>query len=59
MDNYYAAGRQEVIDKVRQYLINCIEEWNSLGDRKYELANIQVYNHIRKCLDDLEEYENG
>lgn len=59
MDSYYAAGCQEVIDKVRQYLLNCIEEWNNLGDRKYELANIQVYNHIRKCLDDLEDYENS
>ena len=43
----------------KKYLFDCIEEWNNLGDRKYELANIQVYNHIRKCLDDLEEYENG
>lgn len=46
------------IKTIRKYLIDCIEEWNNLGDRKYELANIQVYTHIRKCLDDLENYQD-
>lgn len=55
----YKNGRHSVIKDVEKYLLDCIEEWNNLGDRKYEPANIQVYNHIRKCLDDLEEYENG
>ena len=44
------------VDTVRSYLLELIEEWNTLGDRKYELPNMQVYNHIRKELDDLEEY---
>lgn len=44
------------VDTVRNYLLRLIEEWSELGDRKYDLPNIQVYNHIRKELDDLEAY---
>ena len=44
------------VDTVRNYLLRLIEEWNELGDRKYDLPNIQVYNYIRKELDDLEAY---
>lgn len=44
------------VETVKDYLLWLIEEWNMLGDRKYELPNMQVYNHIRKELDDLETY---
>ena len=53
----YRNGQKDIIKKVEQYLLDCIEEWNELGDRKYDLPNIQVYNHIRKCLDDLEKLQ--
>ena len=39
---------------VKAYLENVLAEWDALGDRKYELPNMQVYNHTRKELDDLE-----
>ncbi len=52
----YLDGLKAVTDKVRNYLLGLIEEWDNLGDRKYDLPNMQVYNHIRKELDDLEEY---
>lgn len=42
------------VSAVRQYLIGLLDEWNKLGDRKYDLPNMQVYNHVRKELDDLE-----
>ena len=54
----YKNGVYSVIVDVRNYLLNCIEEWYKLDDRRFEPANIQVYNHVRACLDDLEEYEN-
>ncbi len=44
------------IEVVENYLSNLTDEWDKLGDRKYELANMQVYNHIRKEQDDLEEW---
>lgn len=44
------------IKVVRKYLLKTVEEWNKLGDRKYDLPNVQVYNHVRKCLDDLDAY---
>lgn len=44
------------IEVVENYLSNLIGEWDKLGDRKYELANMQVYNHIRKEQDDLAEW---
>lgn len=50
----YINGQKNIIKRVEEYLLKCIEEWNDLGDRKYEPANAQVYNHIRLCLDDLE-----
>jgi rubredoxin len=39
---------------VKKYLLGVLDEWEALGDRKYELPNMQVYNHTRKELDDLE-----
>ena len=53
----YQEGQRDILEKVEKYLLDTIEEWNRLGDRKYELPNIQVYNHIRKCLDGLEKLE--
>lgn len=44
------------VSAVKQYLIGLLDEWDKLGDRKYDLPNIQVYNHVRKELDDLEAY---
>lgn len=42
------------VSVVKNYLENVLAEWNALGDRKYDLPNMQVYNHTRKELDDLE-----
>lgn len=42
------------VSTVKQYLIGLLDEWNKLGDRKYDPPNMQVYNHVRKELDDLE-----
>lgn len=47
------------IKTVKKYLIDVIDEWHRLGDRGFEPANIQVYNCIRACLDDLERYEDA
>ena len=44
------------IEVVENYLDNIIDEWDKLGRRKYELANMQVFNHIRKEQDDLAEW---
>lgn len=47
----------EVLHKVKAYLFGVIDEWLAMtDDRKYELANVQVYNHVRKELDDLEAF---
>ena len=47
------------IKTIEKYLINVIDEWHNLGDRRFEPANIQVYNCIRACLDDLKRYEDA
>ena len=52
----YRDGFNQAVNQVRSYLLSVIEEWDGLGDRRYELPNIQVYNHARKELDDLESY---
>ena len=44
------------VNTIWNYLQNLMKEWDKLGDRKYEPANMQVYNHIRACQDDLEEW---
>ena len=47
----------QVLKDVKQYLLGVLAEWEKLPDqRRYELANIQVWNHTRKELDDLEAY---
>ena len=50
-------GMAHVVKDVKAYILAAIDEWNGLGDRKYDLPNVQVYNHLHKCLDDLETYE--
>lgn len=52
--NNYEMGQRDILNRIEEYLLKVIKEWDDLGDRKYELPNLQVYNHIRKCLDDLE-----
>lgn len=52
----YQDGFNQAVNQVKSYLIDLIEEWEELGDRKYDLPNMQVYNHVRKELDDLEAY---
>lgn len=54
LTDVYKAGQKDILDKVEQYILDCIKEWNELGDRKYETPNTQVYNHLRACMDDLE-----
>ena len=46
---------------IKQYLIKLMEDWDSLGERKYELPNMQVYNHVRIEMDKLSDYckKNG
>ena len=41
------------VSVVKNYLLECIKEWEGLGEQKHELANIQVLNHVKKELDDL------
>ena len=47
------------VSVIKDYLRNVLDEWNALGDRKYELPNMQVYNHVRKLQDDLDSYLEG
>lgn len=44
------------VSVVKNYLLGLLDEWNAMDDRKYELPNMQVYNHIRAELDDLAKY---
>ena len=39
---------------IEAYLQARLDEWNALGDRKWEPANIWGYNFIMACFDDLE-----
>lgn len=56
-DKGFRDGKAYVVGQVRQYLLAVIEEWTQMDDdRKYRLENMQVYNHIRKELDDLEAF---
>lgn len=56
-DKGFQDGKAYVVDQVRQYLLAVIEEWHKMDDdRKYRPENMQVYNHIRAELDDLEAF---
>ena len=58
IDLLKAAPEETVIpaESVRQYLLDVMQEWDRLGERKYETPNMQVYNHVRTEMDDLEAY---
>lgn len=40
--------------EIKAYLQARLDEWNALGDRKFEPANVWGYNFIMACFDDLE-----
>lgn len=42
------------VDEIKAYLQARLDEWNALGDRKWEPANMWGYNFIMACFDDLE-----
>ena len=44
------------LSEVEAYLRERLEEWEALGERKWEPANAWGYNFIRACMDDLENY---
>ena len=44
------------LSDVEVYLQKKLEEWEALGERKWEPANAWGYNFIRACMDDLENY---
>lgn len=39
---------------IKAYLQARLDEWDALGDRKWEPANMWGYNFIMACFDDLE-----
>lgn len=41
------------VRQIREYLQRKLDEWNALGDRKFEPANMWGYNFIMACFDDL------
>lgn len=48
------------VTEIKAYLQARLDEWNALGDRKWEPANMWGYNFIMACFDDLERRaENG
>ena len=42
------------VAKIEAYLQARLDEWNALGDRKWEAANMWGYNFIMACFDDLD-----
>ena len=42
------------VSQIEAYLQARLDEWNALGDRKWEPANMWGYNFIMACFDDLE-----
>jgi len=51
--------KQPIVDaipvaEIEAYLQSKLDEWNALGDRKFEPANVWGYNFIMACFDDLE-----
>lgn len=47
------------VAQIKAYLQRRLDEWEALGDRKWEPANMWGYNFIRACFDDLEAFEEG
>ena len=45
---------KEIFGKIEEYLVDLTQQWLNMPPyRKYEPANVQVYNHIRTEIDDL------
>lgn len=44
------------VSEIKAYLQRKLDEWNALGDRKFESANMWGYNFIMACFDDLSSY---
>ena len=42
------------VSEIEAYLQARLDEWEALGDRKWEPANMWGYNFIMACFDDLE-----
>ena len=42
------------VAEIEAYLQARLDEWNALGERKWEPANMWGYNFIMACFDDLE-----
>lgn len=53
-----AADSVEIVT-IESYLQEKLNEWDALGDRKWEPANMWGYNFIRACFDDLEDYKEN
>jgi hypothetical protein len=47
------------VAEIEEYLQARLDEWEALGDRKWEPANMWGYNFIRACFDDLERRNDG
>lgn len=45
------------VTEIKAYLQKRLDEWNALGDGKFEPANMWGYNFIMACFDDLERRE--
>ena len=41
------------VKKIKAYLQSKLDEWDALGDIKFEPANMWGYNFIMACFDDL------
>ncbi|MBP3573908.1 MAG: hypothetical protein J6J71_04800 [Prevotella sp.] len=47
----------QILTDIRNYLVAILDEWHRrIDEPNFYEQNIQVYNHIRKELDDLIEY---
>lgn len=44
------------VSEIKAYLQSKLDEWDALGDRKFEPANMWGYNFIMACFDDLSSY---
>lgn len=54
-DGWIASQKAAVpVVVIKNYLQEKLNEWNSLGDRKYEPENVWGYNFIMACFDDIE-----
>lgn len=58
MPNMFTPIPSIPVSEIRAYLEARLDEWNALGERKWEPANMWGYNFIRACMDDLERRTN-